>query len=341
MRVSRISVVTWATVPAPAAGVFGPPLIIMPAPPIMNATAATVITATCQLFHVERPGDGGVARVEGGVGVEGGVDGGIHSFDDMSGGDFFIGLPWRWNNNWRAARRVPFYAIVTTSLLSRRSPIRRWTLRPCVPKRPDRSEIRMTDSLLVVWPKPSGKERRIWSIRRGVQHAVPVRAGEKWKSVRFDAPVEDMSHVPAAHCECIGEELAMTLPGHRFRAHEGRTRGSQARLEPVHDAFELRRQHEVGVCAEGAHAPASVGRVRTGLAVPAEFLHPNVVDSGSNEGPRQRFTREMRMAARGGPAAHIHQQRDVVPSQHFQEGLERPRGVANGMEHARVHARMI
>jgi hypothetical protein len=67
---------------------------MMPAPPIMNATAATVITATCQLFHIEGPGAGagGVARVEGGV------DGGIHSFDDMSGGEFFIVLPWRWNN---------------------------------------------------------------------------------------------------------------------------------------------------------------------------------------------------------------------------------------------------
>ncbi len=86
----------------------------------------------------------------------------------------------------------------------------------------------------------------------------------------------NVSNLPTAHHEGIGNQGPMASPGHRFCAHDRRVTWSAFSHQLVQGVPELVCLHVIGVAAKTFIAPAGIERTLLGLTQSAELRRVDV-----------------------------------------------------------------
>src|SRR6266550_425267 len=110
---------------------------------------------------------------------------------------------------------------------------------------------------------------------------------------------EDVTHVLPPSDQRVGDQLAVTAPGHGFRTQDRRGSGPRELPQPPQRLLELRRLHVVRVAAEAGAAPRGVGRVPSRRPAPTELGFVMVGDADRFERGGERIAGEVRVATRG------------------------------------------
>jgi hypothetical protein len=152
---------------------------------------------------------------------------------------------------------------------------------------------------------------------------------------------QDIADLPVFQNQGVGDEGAVTAPWDGFGAHDGGRRGAGNFNEGGEAFSELRRDHIVGVSAEGGVAPAGVDGVLARVAAAAEVLEVRVADVGGGEGGCEGFGVELRHVAGFGDGANVDQVTDSVSVEERDELFDGVGGVADGEENGARHDSIV
>ena len=136
--------------------------------------------------------------------------------------------------------------------------------------------------------------------------------------------VHDVEDRPSSAHQRIPNHGAMTAPGHRLRAHDGRALLDCGCRELIHCLPKLIRLHIVCITPEAGIAPAGVDRIFLRLAQTAERRHVAIREAGLSDALRQRGGIELRIVPRARDRAHVDQLLDAVCLEQLEELVDRP-----------------
>ena len=176
------------------------------------------------------------------------------------------------------------------------------------------------------WPWPPSYTGRPRASRRA--------AG--WRRLGLAAPdIEEVDHLGTGHHGGVGDEAAMAAPPQRLGTHDRQREIGQEVVEGVAEGGGV---HVVGVAGEGVVLPGRVARAPCPAAPPAELLSPLVGDAELGQVALERLPGQMRVAPRGGEAAHVDQAGDAGVAEHGGKLADRPPPVAHGVQRHLPHS---
>src|SRR2546425_2670536 len=145
---------------------------------------------------------------------------------------------------------------------------------------------------------------------------------------------EDVTHAPPPSDQRVGDQLAVTAPGHGFRTQDRRGSGPRELPQPPQRLLEPGRLHVVRVAAEAGAAPRGVGRVPSRRPAPTELGFVMVGDADRFERGGERIAGEGRGATRRRISPHVHHLSDPMGREQVQKLSELPSRVPDRVDHA-------
>ena len=170
--------------------------------------------------------------------------------------------------------------------------------------------------------------------QRGVGHRVPVDSRKGRISVGLAATGgEDMLDFDSTRGQGVGDQRTMASPGDGFRAHDD-GRGHGGRFDELGQTVtKCRGLHVVRVTAKARIFPPGIDGILAGMPEPAESGLMDVPDPMNFQGRRQLILSKLRIAARLGDGADVHELPNAVGFQRLEKLLDGQRGVADGEDH--------
>ena len=152
---------------------------------------------------------------------------------------------------------------------------------------------------------------------------------------------DDVEDLPTPNRERVGDERTMATPGNGFSAHDGRACCACNLNEDVEAFGELRRDHVVGVSAEGCVSPSGVDGIFAAMAAASEGFDVRVSDACGVEQSGERVGVELWNMARLGNGPHVDEVTNSARCEESNELFERASGVADGEEDGLRHCSIV
>ena len=123
------------------------------------------------------------------------------------------------------------------------------------------------------------------------------------------------------HPERVGHQRAVASPRHRFGAHDRNGFLSAQVNEFFKRVLKLLGLHVIGVAAKAPISPAGVRRIFASMPQTPQRLHMHIFEMLRHQGLGQGGVVELRIMARAGDCADVHELCDAIDLQHAHKAL--------------------